>query len=166
MALRRKRSCREEGCSVVTWCGCSDLELTLVWRVIWGKPQWLSGKELPAMQESQEMYVQLLGSGRSPGEGNGKPLQYSCLEYPMDGGAWWATVHGVPKSQTRLSDFTFTKIIKGVHWFLQLFFLIRILPFSTYRFLQLLFKLLIDFSFISDLPYFMTFFLFVGILLF
>ena len=39
-------------------------------------------------------------SGRSPGEGNGKPLQYSCLENPMDRGAWWATVHGVAKSQT------------------------------------------------------------------
>ena len=36
------------------------------------------------------------------------PLQYSCLENPMDGGAWWATVHGVAKSRTRLSDFTFT----------------------------------------------------------
>ena len=48
------------------------------------------------------------GSGRSPGEGNGNPLQYSCLENPMDGGAWWATVHGVAKSWTRLSDFTFT----------------------------------------------------------
>ena len=42
------------------------------------------------------------------GEGNGNPLQYSCLENPMDGGAWWATVHRVEKSQTRLSDFTFT----------------------------------------------------------
>ena len=41
------------------------------------------------------------------GEGNGNPLQYSCLENPMDGGAWWATVHGV-SSWTRLSDFTFT----------------------------------------------------------
>ena len=45
------------------------------------------------------------GSGRSPGEGNGNPLQYSCLENPMDSGAWWATVHGVEKSRTRLSDF-------------------------------------------------------------
>ena len=42
------------------------------------------------------------------GEGNGNPLQYSCLENPMDGGAWWATVHGVTKSRTQLSDFTFT----------------------------------------------------------
>ena len=40
------------------------------------------------------------GSGRSPGEGNGKPLQYSCLKNSMDGGAWWATVHRVTKSQT------------------------------------------------------------------
>ena len=38
------------------------------------------------------------GSGRSPGEGNDNPLQYSCLENPMDRGAWWATVHGVTKS--------------------------------------------------------------------
>ena len=45
-----------------------------------------------------------------PGEGNGTPLQYSCLENPMDGGAWWAAFHGVVKSWTRLSDFTFT------HW--------------------------------------------------
>ena len=48
------------------------------------------------------------GSGRCPGEGNGNPLQYSCLENPMGGGAWWAAVHGVAKSQTLLSDFTFT----------------------------------------------------------
>ena len=43
------------------------------------------------------------GSGRSPGEGNGNPLQYSCLENPMDRGAWWAAVHGVAKSWTRPS---------------------------------------------------------------
>ena len=44
----------------------------------------------------------------SIGEGNGTPLQYSCLENPMDGGAWWAAVHGVTGSQTQLSDFPFT----------------------------------------------------------
>ena len=44
----------------------------------------------------------------SRGEGNGNPLQYSCLESPMDRGAWWAAVHGVAQSWTRLSDFTFT----------------------------------------------------------
>ena len=48
------------------------------------------------------------GLGRSPGEENGNPLQYSCLENPMDGGAWWAKVYGVAKSQTQLSDFTLT----------------------------------------------------------
>ena len=46
------------------------------------------------------------------GEGTGTPLQYSCLENPMDGGAWWAAVHGVARSQTRLSNFTFT----FMHW--------------------------------------------------
>ena len=50
------------------------------------------------------------GSGRSSGEGNGTPLQYSCLENPVDRGAWWAAVHGVAESRTGLSDFTFTFI--------------------------------------------------------
>ena len=57
------------------------------------------------------MYFQLKENrcdSREFGEGNGTPLQYSCLEKPMDGGAWWATVHGVARSRTRLSDFTFT----------------------------------------------------------
>ena len=49
------------------------------------------------------------GSGGSAGEGNGNPVQFSCLENPMDRGAWWATVHGVAKSQTPLSDSTATK---------------------------------------------------------
>ena len=49
-------------------------------------------------------YVQLVTREK----GNGKPLQYSCLENPMDGGAWWATVHGVATSQSQLSDFIFT----------------------------------------------------------
>ena len=46
----------------------------------------------------------ITGSERSPGEGNGNPLQYSCLENPMDRGAWQAPIHGVVKSQTRLSN--------------------------------------------------------------
>ena len=58
------------------------------------------------MQEAQETLVQFLGLEDSPGEGNGIPLQYSRWEKPMDGGAWWATVHGVAKSRTGLSDFT------------------------------------------------------------
>ena len=49
-----------------------------------------------------------LSTSEWTGEGDGTPLQYSCLENPMDGEAWWAAVHGVAKSRTRLSDFTFT----------------------------------------------------------
>ena len=60
-------------------------------------------KGLPTMWETR---VQSLGREDPPGEGNGNPLQYSCLENPVDGGAWLATVHGVAKSRTRLSDFT------------------------------------------------------------
>ena len=65
-------------------------------------------KHLPVMQETK---VWSLGREDSLGEGNGNPLQYSCLENHMDGGAWWATVHGVAKSRTRLSDFTFTTLL-------------------------------------------------------
>ena len=54
-------------------------------------------KNLPAMQETRVTRVQSLGQEDSPGEGNGNPLQYSCLGNPMDRGVWWATVHGVTK---------------------------------------------------------------------
>ena len=50
----------------------------------------------------------MLVSTDKVGEGNGTPLQYSCLENPIDGGAWWAPVHRVAKNQTQLSAFTFT----------------------------------------------------------
>ena len=62
--------------------------------VIDGLPRWLSGKE-SACQAGDAGLIP--GSGRSPGEGNGNPLQYSCLENPMDRGAWLATVHEVAK---------------------------------------------------------------------
>ena len=63
--------------------------------------------------------VSIPGLGRSSGEGNGTPLQYSCLENPMDRGALQATVHGVAKSRTRLSDctFTFKDILKLKHFY-------------------------------------------------
>ena len=61
-------------------------------------------KCLPAMWET---WVRSLGWKDSPGEGNGNPLQYSCLENTVGGGAWQATVCGVGKSRTQLSDFTF-----------------------------------------------------------
>ena len=57
------------------------------------------------------------GLGRSPGQGNGNPLQYSCLVNPMDRGAWLATVHGVAKCQTQLSDF----IHSFIPWYKQSF---------------------------------------------
>ena len=54
-------------------------------------------------------FIKFGGIQRSPnGGGNGTPLQYSCLENPMDGEAWWAAVHGVTEGRTQLSDFTFT----------------------------------------------------------
>ena len=55
-------------------------------------------KNLPASAGDIRDLGSIPGSGRSPGEGNGNPLQYSCLENPMDRGAWWATVHGVTES--------------------------------------------------------------------
>ena len=60
------------------------------------------------------MYSMIFGRFQSflSGEGNGNPLQYSCLENPTDGGAWWAAVHGVANSRTQLSDFIFTFL----HW--------------------------------------------------
>ena len=56
----------------------------------------------------QRIYFQIYVCSHLEKRGNGTPLQYSCLENPMDGGAWWAAVHGVEKSRTGLSDFTFT----------------------------------------------------------
>ena len=67
--------------------------------VMWGLPQWLSSKESACNAEDTGS---IPGWGRSPGGGHGNPLPYSCLENPMDRGAWWATVHRVTKSQTQL----------------------------------------------------------------
>ena len=64
-------------------------------------PRGSAVRNLPEIQEPQEMWVDAW-VGRSPGGWHGNPLQYSCLENPMDRGAWWAAVHGVTKSRTRL----------------------------------------------------------------
>ena len=72
------------------------------WRSLVGCSPW--GCEESDMTERLHFHFSL----SCIGEGNGNPLQYSCLENPRDGGAWCAAVHGVAKSQTRLSDFTFT----------------------------------------------------------
>ena len=76
------------------------------------------GSEVKVSACNAEDLGSIPGSGRSPGEGNGNPLQYSCLENPMDRGAWWAPVHGVAESRTKLSDstfiFTFFHTVQGL----------------------------------------------------
>ena len=67
-----------------------------------GFPGGSVGKESACNAGDTGDVCSISGSGRSPGEGHGNPLQYSCLENPMDRGGWWATVHEVAKSQTRL----------------------------------------------------------------
>ena len=101
--------CRKQtyGCQGVTELGINwetviDIYILLYIR---GLPWWLSGKESTCQCRDMGLIPWL---GRSPGEGNGNPLQYSWLENPMDMGAWWAIVQGVAKSWTWLSDFTFT----------------------------------------------------------
>src|SRR5574340_1815760 len=84
---------------------------------IWKTQQWPQNWKMSVFipvpkkgnaKECSNDHTIALISHTSNGEGNGTPLQCFCLENPMDGGAWWAAVHGVAKSQTRLSDFTFT----------------------------------------------------------
>ena len=86
---------------------------TVIWR-IWGNLIWFWGFPGGSDGEASACNAGDLGSipglGRSPGKGNGNPLQYSCLENSMDWGAWWATIHGVAKSQTQLSNFMYTRI--------------------------------------------------------
>ena len=77
---------------------------TLAWKIPWTEePGGLQSMGLQRVGHNWETSLSCIGE-------NGNPLQYSCLENPMDRGAWWAAVHGVAKSRTQLSDFTFT------HW--------------------------------------------------
>ena len=69
-----------------------------------GLPRWLSGKEPTCQCKTHKRCQSGPGQGRCPGGGHGNPLQYSCLEKPMDRGAWWPTVHGVTKSWTPLQQ--------------------------------------------------------------
>ena len=69
-----------------------------------GFPVGASGKEYACNAGVTDDLGSIPGSERSLGEGNGNPLQYSCLENPMDRGAWWVTVHGFAKSWTQLSE--------------------------------------------------------------
>ena len=74
------------------------------------------GSEVKASASNAGDLGSIPGLGRSPGEGNGNPLQCSCLENPRDGGAWWATVHGVAESDTtELLRFTLAAVWR-THW--------------------------------------------------
>ena len=77
-----------------------------------GLPSGAVVKNLPAKPGT---WISSPGSGRSPGEGNGNALQYSCLGNPMDGEAWWVIVHGFAKSWTRLSACTHTHARMHIH---------------------------------------------------
>ena len=77
-------------------------------RPLWEKQVALVVKNLPANAGDVRDTSLILGSGRSPGVGNGNQLQYSCLGNSMDREAWWAIVHGATKSQARLSSFIFS----------------------------------------------------------
>ena len=81
----------------------------LAWKIPWmEEPGRLHSMGSQRVGHDWATYIILHPHHGCIGEGNGTPLQYSCLENPMDGEIWWAAVHGVAKSQTRLSDFTFT----------------------------------------------------------
>ena len=106
---------------IATFTKGAETILTPIYGLNWDFPSGSDGKESAC---SGGDLGSIPGSGRSPGEGNGKPLQYSCLENPMDRGAWWATVHGVAKSWTRLSNFTsLTRKLKLPMWITSYFYL-------------------------------------------
>ena len=71
-----------------------------IWRYVYTCEGFPSGSVVKNLPASAGNVGPIPRSGRSPGEGNSNPLHYSCLENSMDRGAWWATVHGVTKSQT------------------------------------------------------------------
>ena len=117
---------------------CLLLQVSLDFLLLHSSPLWwkrhlfwvlvLEGLNFPGGSDSKASAYNvgdpgsIPGSGRSPGEGNGNPLQYSCLENSTDGGAWLATVHGVAKSRIRLSDFTHFTLegFVGLHRTIQL----------------------------------------------
>ena len=78
--------------------------------MILGLPRWLSGKESACNAGNARDADSIPGSGRSPEGGNGNPLQYSCMENPMDRGAWQATVHRAAKSWTHMHSVQFSSV--------------------------------------------------------
>ena len=106
-------------CPLLPWC-LENSRHNYVWMTTWWLKEEMNWQrpnghqvDFPGGSDSEASAYNvgepcsIPGSERSPGEGNGNPLQYPCLENPTDGGAWWATVYGVAMSRTWLSDFTF-----------------------------------------------------------
>ena len=96
------------------WGPCINLPEFLVFSL--GLPRWPSDKETAYSAGDAGKMGLIPGSGRSAGEGNGNPLQHSCLENPMDRGAWWATVQGVPKSQACVWACSVMYSVLVTHW--------------------------------------------------
>ena len=86
--------------------------------MFYGLPSGTRGKETPANAGDLRDVGSVPGLARSPGGRNGNPLQYSCWENPMDKGAWWATVHGVAKSWTRLKLLSMHALLSICYWIL------------------------------------------------
>ena len=110
--IRPLAFCQWEGYLLVSGIPICQVSYNLLWvsQVV------LVVNNLPANAGDVRDVGSIPGWGRSPGEGNGNPLQYSCLDNPMDRGAWWATVHRVTKSQTqlkRLSTHAHTSLSQG-----------------------------------------------------
>ena len=96
-------SCKaSSSCVLVKPCG-SSLLINYEWLIILGLPSSSAGKESACSAGDSGDLASIPGSGRSPGGGHGNPLQYSCLENPMDREGWQATVHGVAESWTWLT---------------------------------------------------------------
>ena len=136
MGLQRVKTClRDHTYNIIQWpnnspwYGCGTLCLSLPWMMNWTTKNYVHLLTVTNNASMKFVYKFLCGHMFSflciprghilclnfwncltifNGEGDGTPLQYSCLENHMDGGAWWAIVHGVARSGTRLSDFTFT----------------------------------------------------------
>ena len=94
---------QREGMIMIYVKGCMEFIYYRL-QIISGFPGGVVVKNLPDNAEGTGDVGSIPGSGRSLGEGNGNPLQYSCLGNSMDGGAWWARAHGITKSRAQLSN--------------------------------------------------------------
>ena len=95
----RERKKKKKKCSLKVTCLTVSQNISCIYHDL-GFPGGVIGKEFAYTSRRHKRAGLIFRSGRSPGEGNGNPPQYSCLEIPMDRGAWWATVHGAAKSLT------------------------------------------------------------------